>query len=268
MDYLKLAKEVLKKKGDVNEAIKDVSKANRLGQDQQQRLVEVVNIQAFLAKLKNGTQSEDFDLATPIAPENTGAAKAGNGDILKTASLKEVGVPDSYFIVCDEVMPVLPKIAASGMDDYIYEDNRDKIAKEALEKVASNNASVETAMCEQQITDVFTVAMVDAFKNDQALIKTAIAYAQSSGNTDMVDLLMMDTNLTNSEIMQSNVSDDNLIKFATKKKRISKDVKKALITAGVVGASTLGLRALDRHQEVGDKRIANSAQSNQYRRKE
>lgn len=268
MDYLNLAKEVLKKKGDVDQAIKQVSKDNRLEKDQQQRLVEVVNIQAFLTKLKNGSQAEDFDLATPIAPENTGAAKAGNGDILKTASSERIEVPSSYFIVHEEVMPTLPKVAVTSMDDYIYEDSRDKIAEEAIQKVAADSSCAEMAMREQQIEDMFTMAMVDNFKNDQVLIKTAIAYAHSEGNTHMAELLVMDTNLTHGEIMQSEVSDDNLIKFATKKTKIRKDIKKALLTTGLIGVGTLGLKALDKYQEVGDKRIAHSAQSNQYRRKD
>lgn len=270
MNYIQLYNKVKKlKKIELDEAIKKVAKENGLTKDQHQRLVEVTNIQTFLSKLANGTQSQDFALGTPVAPEIAATAKGDNGALLKAASMYDVDVPEHFFQISEDAMPTLPKVAMSANDSYLFdEDGSEHEAEQELAKYASEQREIEYDVAKRTIEDTLTLSLVDEFKNNQELIKCALAYASVSGNDDLAQLLMIDTNLTDGEILASEVNPETLMKFAAKKNSIRRDVKKVLFAAGILGAGATAANVIKIHQDVGDRRARESALQNQYRRKE
>jgi hypothetical protein len=110
--------------GDIDKYLEKIANENELNKNEHQRLIEEYNIGVFLKKLAEGSQHEEYSVASPVSiPSSSG--KETTGEIEKVASTTYGEVSESMFHIDfdSDFTPddtLLEKVASSNMDDHIF----------------------------------------------------------------------------------------------------------------------------------------------------
>ncbi len=187
-----LAEEVIQnhKGGNIDKHLKKIASENNMNAEEHQRLVEEYNVGAFLKKLADGSQHEEYDVASPVSVPSK-STNQSSGEIEKVASSGYGEVSYDMFNVSldnDAVIETgdLSKVAHANVDDGLFssEDKwsmadieREKIANEmslGLEKVAGEDALLEKV-----------ARLVKLSSDTEGQFKTAIATMAAAGMEDI-----------------------------------------------------------------------------------
>jgi len=289
-DFTTIASDVIsdtKISGDINASLAKIASTHNFNKEESQRLVEETNIAIFLDKMQDGTQHEDYELASPVSTSSP-STNGGDGSLGKIAS-DGVGyffaTPDMYDISIhsDPLMKTASNIDMSDIDlpnmDSIKKWERDALVKREhrlseLEKEAEvkNNMAI----------DNFIANLSHAIKGDPDLVKTALALTHPD-NIDFTDSVLSDTHFKIDEIISSEITTDSinrLDKLASEKweeslfkvagtKETIEDGKKALngmgnilkfpfknprTTVGVLGSAYVVHKSMSGDKELDERR--------------
>ena len=110
---------------DIDSHLSKIANDNNLNPDEHQRLVEEYNVGRFLAKLGEGTQHEEFEVASPISVPADNSADGGAGKLQKAASeAMSYNIDPSMFYLDDspeaKSLPSLQKVASIDINGGLF----------------------------------------------------------------------------------------------------------------------------------------------------
>jgi len=241
--YIAMAEDIrrLSSGPDIDEVIKKYASDNSLNDNERQRLVEEVNVGTFLDKLRDGSQHEEFTVASPVITHNNDNEVLSPAELNKSASFKsDYLVSGDMFNLSDscsnDIEYGLRKTASYSEDESIMtsEDKwkhadamRDKVIKEerdGLEKLAESEEIYKE------------LGLLTKIANEsEGITKTAVAALSISGLDELAVSMVENSKFSSLDI--SNAKAEELTKEAAGHvKRVidaavktSDDAKKAAI---------------------------------------
>ncbi len=180
--YASMAEQVRRdmKDNDIDGAISKYASSHNLNDNQKQRLVEEVNVGTFLSKLSEGTQYEDFPVASPIVTHSDGESPVLSSAELNKAASQNFDVTFDMFsfdVKDDYCEPdVLQKVASSSLNSEIMNsEDKWEAAEEETKKVIeeSNNGLLKIAHVDE-VYDLLSV-ITKSSNESEGMVKTASA---------------------------------------------------------------------------------------------
>lgn len=207
--YASMAEQVRRdmKDNDIDGAISKYASSHNLNDNQKQRLVEEVNVGTFLSKLSEGTQYEDFPVASPTITHSDGESpvlsstelnKAASQHFDVTSDMFSIGKKDDY---CDP--DILQKAASSSLNSEIMNsEDKWEAAEEERKKAIEESSKRLTKVA--HIDEVYELLSVitKSSNESEGMVKTASAVLVIN---DLEELAM--TLLENSKHSSSDVSE-------------------------------------------------------------
>jgi hypothetical protein len=193
--------------GDINSSLLKIAEDYSLNNHEKQRLVEETNIGLFLDKMQNGSQYEDYTLASPVVID-TSDSYGGTARLQKEASEHSFRVDESMFDLTPH--PDLVKTAHVSETSTINigmmnsTEKWERVQSEAIEarkKELEKQASASKAMLSYDFYD----SLAHQFKGSSDLIKTAIVL-MSDTNPDFIQELLHQSHLKKEEILKGEIT--------------------------------------------------------------
>jgi len=289
-DFTNIATSVIadaKISGDINASLSKIASLHELNNHETQRVVEEVNIGLFLDKMQQGTQHEDYELASPVEIDAS-SSSGGSSSLEKEASVGLASKHNAFFaspdmydisIHSDPLMKAASFISVEDVVsesdlDWIGHSDKDRLKKEAQDSFVYNELKKESSAKISTTIDSFEADLAYSIKGDVDLVKTALALAHED-DSDFVYTLLSDTHFKSEEILAGDISEtsiSNLNKIASEKwdKSLSKiagiqetfnDTKTVLAypfknprtSVAILGAGYVAKKALAQEKELKER---------------
>jgi hypothetical protein len=194
-----LAEDAIKeyKGGDIDSHLEKIAESNNLNKNEHQRLIEEYNIGAFLKKLADGSQHEEYDVAKPVVV-SSGASEKNGEKLKKVASTAENFniSPDMFSVDVDDFaspeIGQLEKVASANIDDELMniESKWEEADKKREAVLAEEKAGLEklakTIEVENKLGKLLKIA-----STSEGMTKTAVSALAMSG-LDELSLTMLE----------------------------------------------------------------------------
>ena len=278
--FVGMSEEVRKRSDgkDIDKHIEKYASDRGLNDNEKQRLVEEVNVGTFLDKLQDGSQHEDFDVASSVITHSDGEKPVlDSAELDKAASVSYGEVNPSMFDIgntdIDSETPMLAKVASSQLNSEIMNSEEKWEDADVLRKAVEQD-SKDGLEKNAEIDDIHTaLSKVTRSTNmSEGMVKTAAAVLAMNDLGDLAVTLVENSKYSSFEIadapaeelskeasfdvtkLLSKTSKD-AIKDAVKAAKGLKDIavypfKHPVATAGTVGA---GLYANSERMDKPDK---------------
>ncbi len=188
----------------IDEYLNKIASSNGLNNNEHQRLIEEYNIGSFLSKLQDGSQHEEYQVASPVQ-------SAANSESFSGSSLGKTAADNTKYIVHEDMFHLsvdddfsdssLEKVASTSIGDELFtseekwskaNDTLSSMLQEdenALEKVAKNNAIIQMA------SDLLKVSSYS-----EGMTKTAILSLHNIGLDTEAESMLENSKFSTSDI--------------------------------------------------------------------
>ena len=208
--FMTMAEEAISKykSGGVDAYLDKFAEDKGLNLEEHQRLVEEYNIGSFLNKMKDGTQHEEYEVASPVVTISS-SDEGGPSVLGKVASVNDSDklTPD-MFILSDELQitsdPELNKMAHISDDDYLFNsEEKWRKADDARKELAADTVrGLEKLASDSRLHDALST-LVKVAGESEGMTKTAISVMTSGGHRDLAEHIRYNTKFSPSEILSA-----------------------------------------------------------------
>jgi len=197
--YIAMAEDIrkLSNGSDVDKVIEKYASDNSLNDNEKQRLVEEVNVGTFLDKLRDGSQHEEFAVASPVVTHGASDKTLEPAELNKAASARsEYSISHDMFDLTqpcsNDIEYGLEKTASYSEDDSIMtsEDKWEEAERMRAEVLAEDKSGLEKLARSEEIHR--ELGLLTKIANEsEGITKTAVA-ALSIAGLDELALTMVE----------------------------------------------------------------------------
>ncbi len=207
--FIVIAQEAIKtyETGDIDSHLQKIASAHSLNSEEHQRLVEEYNIGSFLNKLQEGTQHEEYPVASPVV--SVANIEGGGGSTMqKTASsVPAYTIHEHMFIVSsdeDDCSNSMEKTASSPENEELFtsEAKWDRVDQAREVEAEEETAMIKVAEEKEKLMGL-TQELLKLSSSSEGMTKTAILGVHQVGFKTEAESMLENSRFSTDDIASS-----------------------------------------------------------------